>query len=1057
MSTEGNKAVAAGFVATVDLNRVLPGTGFQATWSFKNTGTTTWRTDYQLAYTLTPHPETANFPRAPLAGKSAYTLAELGVTSGVAPGQTVQLSLPMMAPTGAGTHGTNWQLQTATGQRFGPVRWMRLVVPRVAGTPLAYQMANFSNSVANFNGMMPGQQFTVKWTLQNSGTAVWSGDFQVVYLNTAVAENQNRTLDRMGASLVTTLRALTGREQVAPGQSVDIEMRLTAPTGAGGYAFHWQMRDAQGTPFGGVRWFTIGVGTQLPPEPTPTPPPGDKRVAFGMNVNIYDGHPLDAERMNGVGGVGFVFWASRIEKTPEQAYQERYRHIIQTYANQGIRSLIILHQDTYWGNGPWDSGDWHAYAQQFGETCGRVARACAEFGDMVAYQIHNEQDSEFGNDKGNKNHSAIGIAPANYALVLKEASAAIREAHPGGKVIFGGLKTGPENALEYVRQVQKALNGQLPVDALALHPYGRYIKLALFNYGSIGRLPDALNVFKKAYPNIPLWITEVGAAADTEIGPEHYANIATYIREFVQEIASNYAGYVETLIWFGWSDIMRNSGVNTRDNKPKPHVFDAFVAMRDRYKGMAKAVNLLDEVHEAEFVSFATTAANLNMVPAQTEFSCRWTFKNTGTTTWDENYRLVFVAKGTHPAAMAAKKEYPLSEVGGFGNDGLKPGDTAVLTLNLTAPELDGRSYRTFWQIRDPQGKPFAHFYADVTVIPAPPGASTRTPDMKFVADQTVTDFEQMVAGTNFDKQWRVRNSGTRHWGAGFHLVYVEGDLAMARNNVSHPVPTAKPGEEVVLTVPMTAPQGRQGEVSSLWRLKDDRGNFFGDPLWVKIVVNSAQTPTAGDTPLARLLADPSMWYSQRDPRWRNIQLGFGQHTIGTWGCLLTCMTMAISAYGTRITPQELNQKLKNLPFDQGGFDASSSVTKFLVPFYIAKLQYNKNVQSWPDKKVDWAVWTGENPITRIDQALAKGHIVVAQVDLNMVTAVVDQHWVVIVQRVGDDYQIIDPLTPPDAPNRITSLKAKYMRHVPSDSVETNLRNAIISTMVYTPASGSGN
>ncbi|MBK8129101.1 MAG: hypothetical protein IPK53_09245 [bacterium] len=114
-------------------------------------------------------------------------------------------------------------------------------------------------------------------------------------------------------------------------------------------------------------------------------------------------------------------------------------------------------------------------------------------------------------------------------------------------------------------------------------------------------------------------------------------------------------------------------------------------------------------------------------------------------------------------------------------------------------------------------------------------------------------------------------------------------------------------------------------------------------------------------------------------------------------------------------------------------------------------------MQSWPNKPVDWAVWTGEDPITRIDQALARGHIVVAQVDMRLNTAVVDQHWVVIVQRSGDDYQIIDPLTPPDAPNRITSFKAKYMRHVPSDSVETNLRNAIISTMVYTRANGAGN
>ncbi|MBK8986362.1 MAG: C39 family peptidase [Chloroflexi bacterium] len=1058
MSTPINNAAAAGFTAATNLDHIPAGTTFQATWGFTNTGTTTWRGDYQLAYTLTPHPETAVYPRAPLSAKPAYTLAELGVGD-VPPGATAQLSLPLTAPAAAAAHATNWQLQAPDGRRFGPVRWLRLVVPATAGATLAYQMVHFVNSVANFNNMQPGQQFTAKWTLRNTGTAVWSGDFQVAYLDKSVADTQSHSPNPMGATAVATLRALAGREQVHPGQTVDVELRLIAPTTAGGYAFHWQLRDANGQPFGDTRWLTIGVGGQLPPE-RPDPPPGDKRVQFGMNVNINDGHPLDAERMNGLGWVRFVFWASRIDKTPEQAYQERYRHIIQSYASQGIRSLIILHQDTYWGNGPWNnsgSGDWNAYAQQFGEQCGRVARVCAEFGDRVAYQIHNEQDSEFGNDKGNINHSAIGIAPANYALILQHAAAAIRQAHPGAKVIFGGLKTGPDNAAEYARQVQRALGGKLPVDALALHPYGRYIKHIIFNYGSIGRLPDALNVFKRAFPNIPLWITEVGAASDGHIGPEHYADIATYMREFVNELTTNYADYVQTLIWFGWSDIMRNSGVNTRDNQPKPHIFDAFVAMRDRYKGLAKSVDPFAEVSEAAFVAFAATEANLNVVPAKTDFTCRWTFTNMGTTTWDDKYRLVFVERGTHPAAMTAKQSYSLPEAGGF--DRLRPGETAVFTLNLTAPETAGRSYRSFWQLRDPQDKPFAHFYVDVTVTPASTaGTPARTPDMAFVADQTIPDFEQLVAGTDFDKQWRVRNTGTRHWGDGFHLAYIEGSLAMARNNPSHVIPAAKLGEEVVITVPMTAPQGTSGQVYSMWRLKDDRGNFFGDPLWVKIVVTTADADTpATSTPLARLLADPSLWYSQVDPRWRGDQLGYGPETIGTWGCLMTCMAMALSAYGTRINPQELNQRLKNLDPSQGGYERTNSIVKFLAPFYVGGLQFNKNVQSWPNKPVDWAVWTGEDPITRIDQALARGHIVVAQVDMRLNTAVVDQHWVVIVQRSGDDYQIIDPLTPPDAPNRITSLKAKYMRHVPSDSVETNLRNAIISTMVYTRANGAGN
>ena len=447
--------------------------------------------------------------------------------------------------------------------------------------------------------------------------------------------------------------------------------------------------------------------------------------------------------------------------------------------------------------------------------------------------------------------------------------------------------------------------------------------------------------------------------------------------------------------------------------------------MRDRYKGAAKSVDLFAEVAEATFVSFSATAADLDAVPAGESFTCRWTFKNSGTTTWDKDYKLVYVPRGSHPDPMTGKKRLSVTEAGDFTQ--LEADETAVFTLTLTAPEQDGRVYRSFWQIQDPAGKPFAHFYVDVGVVPAPPvGTSARTPGMTFLADHTIPDYEKMVAGTDFNKQWRVKNSGTRHWGDGFHLVYVEGDFEMARSNASHVVPAAKPGEEVILTVPMTAPQSKQGEVYSVWRLKDDRGNFFGDPLWVKIVVTgavSAAGPVSSTTPLARLLADSTMWYSQLDPRWRNDQLGFGPEKIGTWGCLMTCMAMALSAYGTRFNPQELNQKLKNTPSGQGGFKPGSSVTAFAVPYYLGGLSNNKNVKSWPNKQVEWAVWTGENPISRIDNALAKGHIVVAQVDTRLNTAVVDQHWVVIVKRSGDDYQIIDPLTPPTAANRITSLK----------------------------------
>ena len=49
-----DSAEAAGFASPADLSNVPPGTEFQATWTFKNNGSTTWNGRYHIVYTLDP-------------------------------------------------------------------------------------------------------------------------------------------------------------------------------------------------------------------------------------------------------------------------------------------------------------------------------------------------------------------------------------------------------------------------------------------------------------------------------------------------------------------------------------------------------------------------------------------------------------------------------------------------------------------------------------------------------------------------------------------------------------------------------------------------------------------------------------------------------------------------------------------------------------------------------------------------------------------------------------------------------------------------------------------
>lgn len=783
-------------------------------------------------------------------------------------------------------------------------------------------------------------------------------------------------------------------------------------------------------------------------------------VEFGMNINP-DAHSLSVDKLSGLAWVRWVFWASRLGLTPEEAYESKYRPIIKAYADAGIRSLIILHQDTEWGNSPWANGNWEQYATKFAETCRRVATVCSEFGDGVAYQIFNEQDS------GPDNHSAISIAAKDYALVLDQAQVAIRAAHPGARVIFGGLSTGPENGVRYTNEVKARLGGRLPIDALAIHPYGRYVRKILFNYGSIGKLSNSIDTFHNAFPLLPLWITEIGVASDTPIGPTYYQDIGIYMREVVDEVAGNFADRVPVLIWFGWTDMMRNAGILTASEQEKPAIFEAFTHMRDLRQNLPppeKADDIPEPLSQSqlEFISFETSLKDYRDVPAGSTFTNTWRFRNSGTTTWGEGFSLAYAPEGTNSDPFTDETRFTL--LSRASPMPVPPGAMTDITLTMTSPVIFGRSYRSRWQLQDPAGTPFGHLYAEITVTPAiAPNPGSRAAGMAFVRDQTVFDGTIFVAGTDFSKQWRVRNSGTRKWGNGFRLVFVQGDIQMARGITSHLVPDAQPGEEVILSIPMAAPQPLSSrgdaEFMTLWRMQDDRGGFFGDPVWAKITVTTgAPSPDDGVTPnqetaLNRLLNDPTAWYSQLDRRWSNMKVGYGVQRFRTWGCLVTCMAMTLTSHNKRLTPLELNNRL--IAAGDSGFMGSK--IQFIAPtILLPGLRQSSNLRSFKEPALSQTVWTGENPITRIDGAIAAGHIVLAQVDTKpnngLYDSDIEQHWVILVQRTtaGDDYLMIDPMIPADqVRQQPRSLMLKYSNRHPGQSNEKNLRETIKSSLIY--------
>ncbi|MBI2758607.1 MAG: hypothetical protein HYX49_07990 [Chloroflexi bacterium] len=102
---------------------------------------------------------------------------------------------------------------------------------------------------------------------------------------------------------------------------------------------------------------------------------------------------------------------------------------------------------------------------------------------------------------------------------------------------------------------------------------------------------------------------------------------------------------------------------------------------------------------------------------------------------------------------------------------------------------------------------------------------------------ETVPDGTIFTTGKNFAKVWSLQNSGTCAWDIGYSFSFVSGDR-MAGNDItiaaSKDVTAAGRGQafKVNLTAPSTP-----GNYKGFWRMKDNKGTFFGAQVWVAIVV----------------------------------------------------------------------------------------------------------------------------------------------------------------------------------------------------------------------------
>jgi hypothetical protein len=105
-------------------------------------------------------------------------------------------------------------------------------------------------------------------------------------------------------------------------------------------------------------------------------------------------------------------------------------------------------------------------------------------------------------------------------------------------------------------------------------------------------------------------------------------------------------------------------------------------------------------------------------------------------------------------------------------------------------------------------------------------GATSGCDVMTFVSDVTVSDGEEIAAGTAFTKTWSLQNSGTCDWGPGYQVIFSSGDQmgGASATPITAPITVGATGN---VSVELVAPAAA-GTYTGYWAIANAAGQAFG-------------------------------------------------------------------------------------------------------------------------------------------------------------------------------------------------------------------------------------
>lgn len=141
-------------VSVPDQTVVAPGETFTKTWRIKNAGVCSWTPGYAVVFVSGNQ----------MAGPSVQALA-----GNVNPGQTVDLSVDLTAPTNDGDYTGNWGLRNASGVVFGHF-WVKI---SVAVAEFAVTSVNYDRSTVDGTGFAGCPVVTAHITANGEGDVTY--------------------------------------------------------------------------------------------------------------------------------------------------------------------------------------------------------------------------------------------------------------------------------------------------------------------------------------------------------------------------------------------------------------------------------------------------------------------------------------------------------------------------------------------------------------------------------------------------------------------------------------------------------------------------------------------------------------------------------------------------------------------------------------------------------------------------------------------------------------------------------------------------------------------